>query len=581
MLIVNAVAMLTRKVGDYLYRVEQPSVAMGKIGNTIAITVSTISPWFAKLCLVADVLILHLLSEHDLLPILEERKQQGRPTVYELSDNIMALHEGIGIRGWFSDPINLALAFQYMRMADAVQVTGHGLAEQFGFINARMVIFENQMATLGMNGRQASDRVIVGWAGSSGHKQDIEAVSGAIAQVLHANSHVDFAYMGDEEIYRSLAAVLPSGRIMYAPPGTLEEYLVFLQKLDIGIIPLQDNPYNRCRSDVKFLEYASRGVVPVLSSLTPYKNSAEQGKTAFFYESPQQLVEILTLLVNDTDLRDRVGHAAYAYVKDYRMEDSHAERRSAFYSSLMKKDTETPDLPRELPLVRCGKDTEYYEVSYSKTETLTLEGIHHDAAGSYEDAIRTYLRATEVFPDYSLPWFWLGYWSLRNDDPKAVSWFEEAISRNRWSPRAHWLKAKALLKREPTAAVEELIAVLKQWPGYAPAAVSLAELLELHGAYDEAIYWYDEALRSNPFISPAALGLGRIYTIQRETERAGVAFGTAADLAPDWAEAQYRMADWCFSRNDREKAAEYCSRTMIADPSHAGAKDLINKLSRT
>ena len=156
MLIVNAVAMLTRKVGDYLYRVEQPSVAMGKSGKAIVITVSTISPWFEKLCLRADVLILHLLTEHDLLPIMEERRRQGRPTVYELSDNIMALHEGVGVRGWFSDPINLALAFHYLRMADGVQVTGQGLAERFGFINARMVIFENQMATVGMVGRQAS-----------------------------------------------------------------------------------------------------------------------------------------------------------------------------------------------------------------------------------------------------------------------------------------------------------------------------------------------------------------------------------------------------------------------------------------
>jgi hypothetical protein len=30
----------------------------------------------------ADILILHLLSEHDILPIIEKRKRQVRPTVY-------------------------------------------------------------------------------------------------------------------------------------------------------------------------------------------------------------------------------------------------------------------------------------------------------------------------------------------------------------------------------------------------------------------------------------------------------------------------------------------------------------------
>ncbi|MDI9570925.1 MAG: hypothetical protein QM278_09440 [Pseudomonadota bacterium] len=123
MLIVNAVAMLTRKSGDYIYRVEQPSIAMGNSGKATVITTSTLSPWFEQLCLATDILILHLLSEHDLLPILIERKRRGLPVIYELSDNIIAPHEGVGIKGWFSDPVNLALSFQYLRMADAVQVS--------------------------------------------------------------------------------------------------------------------------------------------------------------------------------------------------------------------------------------------------------------------------------------------------------------------------------------------------------------------------------------------------------------------------------------------------------------------------
>jgi tetratricopeptide (TPR) repeat protein len=580
MIIVNAVAMLTRKVGDYLYRVEQPSIALGKTGKATVITISTISPWFETLCMSADVLILHLLSEHDLLPVMEERKRRGRPTIYELSDNITALHEGVAIRGWFSDPVNLALAFQYMRMADALQVTSSGLAEQFRPNNSRIVIFENQMATLGMVGRQVSDRVILGWAGSSGHRQDIEAVSDVIAQVMRACPQVDFAYMGDETIYRILSVALPAGRITYTPPGILDEYLNFLQKLDIGIAPLQDNPYNRCRSDIKFLEYASRGVVPVLSSLTPYKASVQNGETGFLYESQQQLLSILSMLACDTDLRARVSQAAYAYVKHCRIEYLHAERRLAFYLSLIESG-EGSSAPRpEVPLVHCGEKADYFEVSLSRVETLILEGIKHEVAGSYEDAVKTYHYAAEECPDYSLPWFWLGYCYLRRGNPEASQWFDEAIKRNPHSLRACWLKAKALRDREPMAAFQELADVLKRWPGYAPATVSMAELLESHGVYAEAEHWFNEALRSNPFFSSAALGLGRIYDIQGEIEQAGIAFGTAADLAPAWADAQYMMARWCFSRNDLMRSAEYCSRTLLADLSHSGAQDLIERITK-
>lgn len=580
MVIVNAVAMLTHKVGDYIYRVEQPSIAMGKTGMATVITVSTISPWFETLCLSSDILILHLLSEHDLLPIIEERKKRGRPTIYELSDNIMALHEGVGIKGWFSDPVNLALAFQYMKMADVVQVTGSGLADRFRFINPCMVVFENQMATLGRVDRQTSKRVILGWAGSSSHKRDIEAVRDVIGQIMHTYSQVHFAFMGDEAIYNTLSAAIPVGRGIYTPAGTLDDYLCFVQKLDIGIAPLQDNPYNRCRSDIKFLEYASRGVVSVLSSLPPYEESVRHGENGFLYESSEQLLSILSILVCDTNLRERVSREAYTYVTHHRFEEMHAERRLAYYSSLIKDGYVHSVLPPEVPLVRSIEGADYFTVLPSYGESLILKGIKEEVAGSYDDAVKTYQLATEQSPDYSLAWFWFAYCSLRNGNLEASQWFDETIKRNPHCLRAAWLKAKMLQDRDPMAAIQELLSLLKCWPAYAPAAASMAELLESHEIYSEAKHWYDETLRSNPFFSPAALGLGRIYEKQGEKKQAGIAFGTAADLAPSWAEAQYIMARWCLSNDYLEQAVEYCHRTLLADFSHSGARDMIEEIEK-
>jgi tetratricopeptide (TPR) repeat protein len=211
---------------------------------------------------------------------------------------------------------------------------------------------------------------------------------------------------------------------------------------------------------------------------------------------------------------------------------------------------------------------------------LILAGINHEMAGYYDDAVKTYRLATEISPDCSLPWLWLGYCLLRKGNPEASQWFNEVIKRNPNFLRACWLKAKALRESDPMAALQELAALLKRWPSYAPAAASMADILESHGVYVEAMHWYNEALRSNPFYSPAALGLGRIYDIQGESKQAGIAFGTAADLAPAWAEAQYMMARWCFSRNDLEQATEYCSRTLFADLSHTGAREMIEDIEK-
>ena len=578
MLIVNAVAMLSQKVGDYIYRVEQPSIAMAKTEDTTVITVKTISPWFKELCLAADILILHLLSEHELLPIIEERKRKGRPTVYELSDNILSLHAGIGIRKWFSDPINLSLAFQYMRMADAVQVTGQGLAEQFAFIKQRIVVFENQITTLGQMKYREGSRILIGWAGSSGHRSDIEEIISVISDVIKDFSNVDFAIMGDRIIYKQLSGLLPVNRIFYSSPGTLEDYLSFLQKLDIGLAPLQDNPYNHCRSDVKFIEYASRGVVPVLRFLTPYRSSAEHGKTAFLYNTPHELWEILTKLAKDKELREKIKSQAYNYVNKYRMEDLHAGRRLDLYSSLIKSYPDVSTINKEIPLNNCSKNSEYYEVEACEADSLLIEGIQLASSGNDKEAEEKFLRSASAFPGYSLPWFWLGYCAYLKGDTKADKWFDEAINRDPRYLRAHWLKANSLKAQDPSLAFSEMGDLLNLYPNYAPAAFFMGEILESHKVYDESLHWYDEALRVNPFISPAALGLGRIFEIKNRMKEAEIAYRKAADMAPSWVEAQYAMARWAFARSDMEKAMDYCRRVLEIDLNHNGAQTLSKKI---
>jgi len=41
----------------------------------------------------------------------------------------------------------------------------------------------------------------------------------------------------------------------------MDEYFKFLQTITIGLAPLIDTPYNRCRSDVKAIEYSAHGAL--------------------------------------------------------------------------------------------------------------------------------------------------------------------------------------------------------------------------------------------------------------------------------------------------------------------------------
>jgi tetratricopeptide (TPR) repeat protein len=245
---------------------------------------------------------------------------------------------------------------------------------------------------------------------------------------------------------------------------------------------------------------------------------------------------------------------------------------------LTTSDSSVSTINKEIQLIKCTEGAEYYEVGVCEAETLLLEGIQLASESNDKAAKERFINAASHGSDYSLPLFWMGYCAYLKGDAGAYKWFDKAIKRNPRYLRAYWLKAKSLKNHDPSQAFSEMAELLKLFPNYAPAAFFMGEVLESHGVYDESIHWYDEALRVNPFLSSAALGLGRLFEIKNKTEEAGIFYKNAADMAPSWVEAQYAMAYWSYSRKDLEKAVDYCSRALRIDPDHAGAQSLSKKI---
>ena len=66
-----------------------------------------------------------------------------------------------------------------------------------------------------------------------------------------------------------------------SPPPGATAYPRFVRWLtregpfDLGLSPLADNPFNSCKSDIKFLDYCGLGVLPVLSDVRAYSGDAK------------------------------------------------------------------------------------------------------------------------------------------------------------------------------------------------------------------------------------------------------------------------------------------------------------------
>ena len=68
--------------------------------------------------------------------------------------------------------------------------------------------------------------------------------------------------------------------------------------IDIALAPLLDTPFNRTKSNIKWLEYSACGIVGIFSDLTPYNSYVKQGKTGLLVDnSPENWFDAMDSLV--------------------------------------------------------------------------------------------------------------------------------------------------------------------------------------------------------------------------------------------------------------------------------------------
>ncbi len=102
--------------------------------------------------------------------------------------------------------------------------------------------------------------------------------------------------------------------------------------LDIGIAPLRDNPFNRGKSNLRWLEYSALKIPTVASRVEPFK-CIEQGKTGFLATELEEWEQLLEMLIVSSEIRKETGEGAYIKVK----KDFNAEKWGVRYADNIKE----------------------------------------------------------------------------------------------------------------------------------------------------------------------------------------------------------------------------------------------------
>jgi glycosyltransferase involved in cell wall biosynthesis len=95
-------------------------------------------------------------------------------------------------------------------------------------------------------------------------------------------------------------------------------YKAAILDLDFAIIPLEDNIFNRCKSNIKWVEMGALSIPSVTSYISPYREYATENNGIYIEDNdPKAWIEGISAMVEGAKLRETMGIEARKTVEDH------------------------------------------------------------------------------------------------------------------------------------------------------------------------------------------------------------------------------------------------------------------------
>lgn len=241
-------------------------------------------------------------------PMLAMQKA-GTKVVYEIDDDLFHIpkwnpaHKLLGRRAVQENMKH------FLGEVDATFVTNDYLKEVYGKYCEKVYVLPNSIdydIMYPSPGNSYKD--VVCWQGSQTHDRDISLMTKALQQLAQ-----------DEDVFLKLWRIEAGIKGAYLVPFVpFEAFYAMFSQLDakVGVAPITAIPFNRGKSNLKFLEYSAQGIATVASDFGPYQETIEHDKTGLLISDNRDWYDGVRYLLENEDERLEMVATAQKFVKE-------------------------------------------------------------------------------------------------------------------------------------------------------------------------------------------------------------------------------------------------------------------------
>lgn len=212
-------------------------------------------------------------------------RRAGIPVIFHLDDDLLAVPESLGAAKFnaYNSPERLKALRDNIEASDLCYVSTEELGRRMKDHGISIPIIAGEIYC-----SVSADEVgallppatspVIGYMGTAGHSADLAMILPAICQMLEMIPALNLEIFGTIKVPPELTRF--GTRVRHLPPvADYAQFRSFLRSLGwwVGLAPLEDNAFNRCKADTKWVEYSLAGMAVIASDLPVYQRACADG----------------------------------------------------------------------------------------------------------------------------------------------------------------------------------------------------------------------------------------------------------------------------------------------------------------